>query len=91
MVKWKTGMRLIVKVCKVFLLGCSLLLISCATKDFIIVDVLRKGMSMDEAKSTIESYSFERKYITTRPKSGWVENDETFTNIPGRALWVEKN
>ncbi len=74
------------------LIAVTLLLIAnagCETDDFKVVDNLQKGMSKKEVRSVIESYSFKIESTLIRPIGGWKESDETFTNLPGRARWVE--
>ena len=65
------------------------LLSACVTNDFKVVDALRVGMTQDEAQSTIAAFGFERKEALGRPESGWPVSGETFTNLPGRAHWIE--
>ena len=74
----------------VTLIGIAFLIAGCAaTDDFKVVEALHKGMSMQEAKTTIESYSFQRHSIITRSKEGWEESDD-ITDLSKRALRVEE-
>ena len=79
-------MKLLIKLNIIIL---SILIVSCVTNDFKVVDELQKGMTSKEARSIIASYQFERAEILTRPESGWPETDGTFTNLPGRAKVTE--
>lgn len=65
-------------------------LAGCATNDFKVVDALAIGMSQERAEETIASYGFVREESLTRPKSGWPESSGNFTNLSGRANYVEK-
>jgi hypothetical protein len=66
-----------------------LILSSCDTKDFIVLDALHAGMSQKEARATIASFSFQRDKFLDRPSSGWA-SDQTSTDLPGRARAVEE-
>jgi hypothetical protein len=66
-------------------LAALLLLAGCVTADFKVVDALRFGMTADEARATIASFSFERESALERPDSGWPAADGSFTDLAGRA------
>jgi hypothetical protein len=75
---------------KILVATCLLLsLMGCTTNDFKVVDALKIGMSKNEARSVIESFSFELETDLTRPASGWGKSDDTFFNLSGRAKQVE--
>jgi hypothetical protein len=73
-----------------FLVVCgALLLSSCDTRDFKVVDALRTGMTREEARATIASFSFQRDKALDRPESGWV-SDQTSLDLPRQAREVEE-
>ena len=68
----------------------ALALIGCVTDDFKVVDALSEGMTKEQAAKTIASYGFRLESSLNRPEEGWVDEGESFTNLPGRARRVEE-
>ena len=79
-----------ITVCCPLAIVCAFCLAGCVTNDFKVVDALQVEMDRKEARTTIGSYGFEVKEILERPIEGWSKNDDTFTNLPGRAKYVEE-
>lgn len=65
-------------------------LTGCATNDFKVVEALRKGMSQDEARTTIANHGFARKEVLARPATGWATAEKSYTRLGERAEYMEK-
>lgn len=79
------------KVLHISILLAMLALTGCVTNDFKVVDALRKGMSKDEARTTIANYGFARQQALERPTAGWTTAEKSYTGLAERADWTEKH
>ena len=68
------------------------LLSGCVTNDLKVVDALHRGMTVREARSTVESFGFKRSLREVRPSGGWASEDpqHPLPNLPGRAKYQEE-